>query len=279
MDFFEYRNNRLYAEDVPVSEIASKYGTPAYVYSRRTIERHWHAFNDALGDHPHLICYAVKANGNPMVYRNQDTGWGWPPYFKFDTANLQTEAADLISTREAPKWTAITHYGWRNELFSIFPNATSIQSVSGPDARLIPWGSMIILAFLAGFALWVWRLWVRFKRRRIAPLVDQVDDLAVRGIREVQVEDGHEERLCLLAQQGFGLGVVGRQGDRPVIVAGGGVVARGVRLHHGQAEPAPGQRQGQAGADHTAANDQYINFSFFDFRVPYSLKFTQRFIR
>ena len=67
MDFFEYRNNRLYAEDVPVSEIASKYGTPAYVYSRRTIERHWHAFNDALGDHPHLICYAVKANSNLAV--------------------------------------------------------------------------------------------------------------------------------------------------------------------------------------------------------------------
>jgi len=67
MDFFEYRNNRLYAEDVPVSEIASKYGTPAYVYSRRTIERHWHAFNDALNDHPHLICYAVKANSNLAV--------------------------------------------------------------------------------------------------------------------------------------------------------------------------------------------------------------------
>ena len=67
MDFFEYRNNRLYAEDVPVSEIASKYGTPAYVYSRRTIERHWHAFDDALGDHPHLICYAVKANSNLAV--------------------------------------------------------------------------------------------------------------------------------------------------------------------------------------------------------------------
>jgi diaminopimelate decarboxylase len=67
MDFFDYRNNRLYAEDVPVTEIASKYGTPAYVYSRKTIERHWHAFNDALGDHPHLICYAVKANSNLAV--------------------------------------------------------------------------------------------------------------------------------------------------------------------------------------------------------------------
>lgn len=67
MDFFSYRQHHLYAEEVPVSDIAAKYGTPAYVYSRKTIERHWHAFNDALGDHPHLICYAVKANSNLAV--------------------------------------------------------------------------------------------------------------------------------------------------------------------------------------------------------------------
>ena len=37
----------------------------------------------------------VRENGSVMVYRNEDTGWGWPPYFKFDTSNLQAEAADL----------------------------------------------------------------------------------------------------------------------------------------------------------------------------------------
>ena len=67
MDFFTYRNGELYAEDVPVARIAAEHGTPAYVYSRATIERHWHAFNDAFGDHPHLICYAVKANSNLAV--------------------------------------------------------------------------------------------------------------------------------------------------------------------------------------------------------------------
>ena len=46
-----------------------------------------------------------------MVYRNEDTGWGWPPYFKFDTKNLQTEAADLISSKEEPQWVILTHYG------------------------------------------------------------------------------------------------------------------------------------------------------------------------
>lgn len=56
---------------------------------------------------------AIRANGKPMVYRNEDTGWRWPPYFKFDTATLQTQADDLRSTAEAPKWAVVTHYGWR----------------------------------------------------------------------------------------------------------------------------------------------------------------------
>ncbi len=65
-----------------------------------------------------------------MVYRNEDTGWRWPPYFKFDTASLQTEADDLRSTPEAPKWAVMTHYGWRAELFSAFPNAVAIRPVA-----------------------------------------------------------------------------------------------------------------------------------------------------
>lgn len=67
MDHFTYRNGRLYAEDAPVADIAAAVGTPCYVYSRATIERHWHAFDRAFGDHPHLICYAVKANSNLAV--------------------------------------------------------------------------------------------------------------------------------------------------------------------------------------------------------------------
>jgi diaminopimelate decarboxylase len=64
MDYFEYRGDDLFAEGVPVSAIAAVHGTPCYVYSRATIERHWRAFDRAFGDHPHLVCYAVKANGN-----------------------------------------------------------------------------------------------------------------------------------------------------------------------------------------------------------------------
>ena len=64
MDFFQYKNEQLYVEDLPVKQLAEEFGTPLYIYSHATLERHWHAFDSALGDHPHLICYAVKANSN-----------------------------------------------------------------------------------------------------------------------------------------------------------------------------------------------------------------------
>jgi diaminopimelate decarboxylase len=67
MDHFNYRDDVLHAEDVPLAEIASRYGTPCYVYSRATLERHWRAFERAFRDHPHLICFAVKANSNLAV--------------------------------------------------------------------------------------------------------------------------------------------------------------------------------------------------------------------
>ncbi len=67
MDHFNYRNGELYAEDVPVADIAERFGTPAYVYSRATLERHYRAYDEALGEHAHLVCYAVKANSNLAV--------------------------------------------------------------------------------------------------------------------------------------------------------------------------------------------------------------------
>ncbi|MCL1141091.1 diaminopimelate decarboxylase [Shewanella gaetbuli] len=64
MDFFTYKDNQLFAEDCDVSALAKKHGTPLYIYSRATLERHWHAFDNAVANHPHLVCYAVKANSN-----------------------------------------------------------------------------------------------------------------------------------------------------------------------------------------------------------------------
>ena len=67
MDYFNYKNGQLCAEDVPLEEIAASHGTPCYVYSRATLERHWRAFDEAFADHPHQVCYAVKANSNLAV--------------------------------------------------------------------------------------------------------------------------------------------------------------------------------------------------------------------
>ena len=67
MDFFQYKDNLLMAEDAAVNEIAERFGTPLYIYSRATLERHWHAFDKAFGEHPHLICFAVKSNPNIAI--------------------------------------------------------------------------------------------------------------------------------------------------------------------------------------------------------------------
>jgi diaminopimelate decarboxylase len=67
MDYFNYQNDQLFAENVAVEAIVEQYGSPCYVYSRATLERHWHAFDRAFGNHPHLICYAVKANSNLAI--------------------------------------------------------------------------------------------------------------------------------------------------------------------------------------------------------------------
>ncbi|WP_281857048.1 DUF1523 family protein [Litoreibacter halocynthiae] len=123
-----------------------------------------------------LFIQTIRQNGKPMVYRNEDTGWGWPPYFKFDTKNLQTEAADLISTKAAPQWAVLTHYGWRNEFYSIFPNAVGIRPTDDPDATLIPWLNIIILVILAGICLGFFRMLQWFKRSKIDPITDSVGE-------------------------------------------------------------------------------------------------------
>jgi len=67
MDYFNYKNDRLWTEDVDINANIDEWETPCYVYSRATIERHWKAFDSALSERPHLVCYAVKANSNLAV--------------------------------------------------------------------------------------------------------------------------------------------------------------------------------------------------------------------
>ncbi|KNG93840.1 DUF1523 family protein [Pseudaestuariivita atlantica] len=124
-----------------------------------------------------LFIQSVRRDGRPMVYRNEDTGWSWPPYFKFDTKNLQTEAADLKSTKADPQWVLITHYGWRNEFLSIFPNAISVRPIAGPDvSKPIPWLNIIIITVFLMIVWAIWSRWRRFKANRIDPTLDDISD-------------------------------------------------------------------------------------------------------
>jgi hypothetical protein len=128
------------------------------------------------GNRDVFFIQTVYPNGKTMEFRNEDTGWGWPPYFKIDTHGLQTEAADLVSTSAAPRWVAVTHYGWRNKLLTIFPNAVGVHAVDGPDVRLIPWLNIVILTALAGIVLLLWRMWAQFRQRTIDPALDRAGD-------------------------------------------------------------------------------------------------------
>jgi diaminopimelate decarboxylase len=69
MNFFSYKGNELYCEDVPVERIAAEVGTPFYLYSASTITRHFRVFTEAFSDTDHIVCYSVKANSNLAILR------------------------------------------------------------------------------------------------------------------------------------------------------------------------------------------------------------------
>jgi len=115
----------------------------------------------------------IRPDGRPLVYRNEDTGVFWPPYFKFDSEDVQAEASNLTSTEAAPQWVAVTHYGWRSNLISIYPNAISIRPVESPDVALFPWLNIVILGLLVLVLFVAWRIWERFEDRVIDPIRDR----------------------------------------------------------------------------------------------------------
>ena len=118
---------------------------------------------------------AVWPNGDPRVYRNEETGWGFPWYFKFDSGNLQTEAQDLRSTQAEPIWVMITHYGWRIEILSMFPNAVEVERIEDPDIYPIPWFRIVFFVLLIGLLLWLWWLWRWFVEVRWKPFIAQLE--------------------------------------------------------------------------------------------------------
>ena len=124
-------------------------------------------------------------DGSLMVYRNEDTGFGWPPYFKVDSANLNAEAKTLASTEDDPVWVAITHYGWRSEFLTIYPNATSIERVSGPDASTVPWFSLVLLVILAVLFFILYRITRRFYVRWISPVLERLGSMLRFGAAKI----------------------------------------------------------------------------------------------
>lgn len=126
---------------------------------------------------------AERANGKTIVYRNEDTGWGFPPYFKFDSGDVTALAQSLAKGEE--QWVAVRHYGWRIKMFSIFPNATSIKRVSGPDALLIPWFNIVFIGLLLALWFFIWRTIRRWKAKRIDPTLDAVGDSIGEAARDV----------------------------------------------------------------------------------------------
>ena len=153
------------------------YGGNSIFWSGTSVDRAGQSVNRDV-----FFIQTRRAGGDVMVYRNEDTGWGWPPYFKFDTANLQAEAADARSTTGAPQYYALKHYGWRSELLSIYPNAVSLRAVEGPDAaKGWPILNILILLVFAALVYAIWVRWRRFRRERLDPRLEAwEDDIAAR---------------------------------------------------------------------------------------------------
>ena len=85
---------------------------------------------------------AADMDGEPRMFRNQDTGWGWPPYFKFDSGDVAAQAKNYsVDGREDV--VLITYYGFRLRVFSAFPNIISMRTVES-DYEPIPWTTMIV---------------------------------------------------------------------------------------------------------------------------------------
>lgn len=127
-----------------------------------------------------------------MVYRNEDTGWIWPPYFKFDSSDLQAEASDNISQAAEPRWVVITHYGWRNRYISIYPNAISIRPIDNPDVRIIPWFNIFFFVFLIVAILMLRAMWRQFVERMVDPALTSA------GNRWDEVEAEYAEKKSRL---------------------------------------------------------------------------------
>lgn len=103
---------------------------------------------------------AENLDGSARMFRNQDTGWGWPPYFKFDSGDIAAQANNF-ATEGRDAVVLVTYYGFRIRMLSMFPNVLSMREVA-PDHQSIPWFTIFFVlahVVLAGWVLAVVRSW------------------------------------------------------------------------------------------------------------------------
>lgn len=99
---------------------------------------------DALKTYDVRFINSLSRDGKTMVFRNEDTGWGWPPYFKFDSADLTAEA-QAFATDPSKPWVLVKYYGWRIRIFSMFPNAVSLKVVKRDYSHFPLFNTVVIV--------------------------------------------------------------------------------------------------------------------------------------
>lgn len=138
-----------------------------------------------------LLGFMPRDKTEVMVYRNEDTGWIWPPYFKFDSSDLQAESA---SVARGDSWAVITHYGWRVRWASIYPNAIAVKLVDSPDVRVIPWFNIFFFGFLIVGIAFLRAMWMQFRERSIDPLIDSAEDRFDEASADIAEQKGRVTR-------------------------------------------------------------------------------------
>jgi len=109
---------------------------------------------------------SMSRSGKTIVFRNEDTGWGWPPYLKFDSADLTAEAQAFAADQAKP-WVLVKYYGWRIKVFSVFPNVVNLKVV---DRGYSHFPLFNIVFFILVIAV------VLIVRSKIKKLVEKVRD-------------------------------------------------------------------------------------------------------
>lgn len=109
----------------------------------------------------------LAKSGETKVFRNEDTRWGWPPYFKFNSTDLSGEAIS-IAQKQPDAVVLVTYYGWHSNIFGLFPNLVSLQVVPASYEHFPLFNVVFVSAFCLGCLILIFGVRGRIKRRREA---------------------------------------------------------------------------------------------------------------